>query len=76
MLIAIMLIRVLCKKNLIPPSESLLSKTIYHLAGMIFVDDSELNIMNKGEESIEQVVSRRQEILTTWQQSLNFLVDN
>ena len=65
MLIAIMLIRVLHKKNLIPPSESLLSKMIYHLAEMIFVDDFELNIMNKGEESIEQLVSRGQETLTT-----------
>ena len=72
MLIAIMFMRVLHKKNLIPPSESPLSKTIYHLAGMIFVDDSELNIMNKGEESIEQVVTRGHEMLTTWQQSLYF----
>jgi len=35
------------------------------LAGLIFVDDSEFNIMNKGSESIDEVVRRGQEVLTT-----------
>ena len=59
-LIAILLIRYLYNKGLVYPSESLISKVIYHLAKLIFIDDSEFNIMNNGEESILNIANRAQ----------------
>ena len=63
LLIVVLLIRALYKANLIPPSESMISKAIYYLAGQIFVDNSDFNIMNNGMEDKEAIVRRAQAIL-------------
>ena len=42
-----------------------ISQALYQLAKLIFVDDSEFNIMNSGSELIEEVVKRNQEVLST-----------
>ena len=58
LLIIVLLIRALYHTNLIPPSESLILKTIYYLAGQIFIDDSDFTIMNSDREDIDSIVSR------------------
>ena len=57
-LIVIMLIRDLEKAGLSLFTTSLITKFIYQLAGQIFVDDSDFNIMNTGIESEAEVVTR------------------
>ena len=63
MLIAILLIRSLYYVDLISASSSPISHCIYHLAGQIFIDDSDFNIMNQGREDEQQIVRRAQIIL-------------
>ena len=72
MLITILLIRCLCNKELAHLSESLISKTIYYLAGLIFTNDSEFNIMNIRNESIMDIINRALQVLTIWQRNLTF----
>ena len=50
MLIVILLIRSLYFADLVPTASSPISHCIYHLAGQIFVDDSDFNIMNQDRE--------------------------
>ena len=63
LLIAVFLIRALYRANLIPLSESPISKVIYYLAGQIFVDDSDFNTMNNGKEDKEMIIKRTQDTL-------------
>ena len=58
LLIAVLLVRVLYRANLIPQSESPISKVIYYLAGQIFVDNLDFNIMNNRDEDEEAIVRR------------------
>ena len=41
-----------------------ISKIILYLVGQIFVNNSDFNIMNKGEEDVNAIVERSQEVLT------------
>ena len=70
LLIAIILIRSLYSVNLISHSISLISHCIYQLAGQIFMDDSDFNVMNKGNEDAKTIVERSQKILQVWYQNL------
>ena len=65
LIIAVLLIQSLYNKNLISPSTSPISKVIYYLTGLIFVDDLEFNIMNSGDESEIRIVNYAQQVLTT-----------
>jgi len=58
MLITIILIQVLHNSNLIPLSITPINKVISHLAGQIFIDNTDLNTRNTGEESKEELVSK------------------
>ena len=59
-LIVVLLIRSLYQADLIKESSSSISKVIYYLIGKIFIDDSDLNIMNDGTEDEVQIVQRAQ----------------
>ena len=65
MFIASMLIRRLYQKNLVPASFSLISRMIYYLAGQIFIDNSDFNIMNNEEEDEYTIIKKAQSVLTT-----------
>ena len=73
LLIAIILIRELYQANLIPPSTSLILQYIYYLAGQIFIDDSDLNVMNKGKELAQEIIRRAQQILNNWHTNLQIM---
>ena len=66
LLITILLIRSLYSTNLITHSNAPISKVIYQLAGQIFVDDLDFNVMNTGYEDENEIIQRAQRILTTW----------
>ena len=51
LLITVLLIRSLYQAKIIKESTLSISKIIYQLAGQIFIDDSDFNIMNTGNES-------------------------
>ena len=57
------MIRCLYNKELVYLLESPVSKTIYYLARLIFVNNLEFNNMNNGEESIIDIVNRAQKVL-------------
>ena len=63
LLMTVMLIRSLYSANLIPKSTSLISQCMYYLAGQIFIDDSNFNIMNKSREDELTIVKRGQQVL-------------
>ena len=65
LIIVVLLIRSSCNKNLIPPSTSPIFKVIYYLAGQIFINNSDFNIMNTGDEAEAIIVNRAQQVLTT-----------
>ena len=71
-LITILLIRCLYNKRLVHSLESPISKAMYYLASLTFVNDSEFNIMNNGEESIIDITNRAQLVLTIYQRNLIF----
>ena len=58
MLIVILLIRCFYNKGLVYPLEYPISKVIYHLAGLIFINDSKFNIMNNREEFTIVIMNR------------------
>ena len=58
LLIVVMLIRGLYKVDLIPPSTLPISKYIYHLAGQIFVNNLDFNIMNSSKELTNKIITR------------------
>jgi len=58
LLIAIILVQSLYSKGLINDSVTLISKMIFQLAGQIFIDDTNLNITNKGNESEREILNR------------------
>ena len=39
---------------------TLISQMVFKLAGQIFVDDTNLNIVNKGNELVEDILERAQ----------------
>ena len=57
LIITVLLIQSLYNTNLIPPSTSPISKVIYYLAGQIFVDNPNFNIMNAGDEAEAIIVN-------------------
>ena len=63
-LVAILLIRSIYKSNLVSAIEFPITKALYYLAGFIFVDNLEFNIMNQGNESVQDIIERAQKVLT------------
>ena len=60
LLIAIILVQSSYSKGLINDSIILISKIIFRLAGQIFADDTNLNIINKGNESEREILNKAQ----------------
>ena len=60
LLIAIMLVQSLYLKGLVIEMVTLISQMVFKLAGQIFVDDTNLNIVNKGNELVEDILERAQ----------------
>ena len=72
MLIAIFLVRYLYSKKMVPVSTTSISQTCYQISSLLYVDDVDLPLHNKGNESEEDIVSRAQSTLTTWHQGLRY----
>lgn len=66
LLIAIILVRSLYSRGLTADMITPILRVVFKLAGQIFVDDADLNIMNNGCESEEAVLDWAQRILDTW----------
>ena len=66
LIIAIMLVRSLYSKGLVMDSVTPISQVIFTLAGQIFVDDTDLNMINKENENVEEIMFRAQQTLDQW----------
>ena len=53
-----MLIWSLYSKGLLTEIVTPISQMVFKLAGQIFIDDTNLNIVNKGNESVEEILER------------------
>ena len=72
MINAIILILYLYQLGLVPTSRTPISNEVFQLIAQLFVDDTDLKIDNKGDESIEEIISRVQTTLTAWHKALQF----
>ena len=60
---SIFLVRYLHSKKLVPVLETAISKVSFQIVAQLYIDDTDLPIMNQGNESAEQLVARVQIIL-------------
>ena len=58
-----MLVRSLYLKGLVIDSVIPISQIIFTLAGQIFIDDMDLNIISKENENVEEIMFRAQQTL-------------
>ena len=72
LLITVILVWALYQRNLIMLAVLPISKVISYLAGQIFIDNTNLNIINKRNEDINQIVERVQSMLTLWHWILEY----
>ena len=48
-------------------NETPLSKLAYRIAAFLYIDDTDLVVINNGEESEDEIVARAQLLLDQWQ---------
>ena len=47
-------------------------KVAFQLAGFIYVDDTDITILNKGQKIAEEVMARAQLMINTWHRELSY----
>ena len=50
-----------------------ISQVGYKLARFLYIDDTDIAVMNNGIETAKEVVKRAQKLLDSWQLALNFM---
>ena len=61
-----MLVRSLYSKDLVIEMVTSISQIVFKLVGQIFVNNTDLNIVNKRKESVEEILERAQQMLNLW----------
>ena len=64
--------RYLYSKKLVPVSETVISKVLFQIEAQLYIDNTDLPMMNQGNDSAKQLVTRAQIILNYWHNTLWF----
>ena len=64
-MISIILVRYLYSSKFVTVLKTAIIKVAFQLAGFIYIDDTDLTILNEGKEIAEEVVARAQLMLDT-----------
>ena len=64
-MISIILVRYLYSLKFATVSKTTITKVVFQLAGFIYVDDTDIMILNEGQETAEEVMARVQLMLDT-----------
>jgi len=65
LMISIILVRYLYSLKFATVSKTAIIKVAFQLAGFIYVDNTDIMILNEGQETVEEVVAREQLMLNT-----------
>ena len=72
LMISIILVRYLYSSKFATISKTAITKVAFQLVGFLYVDDTDITILNEGQETAEEVIARVQLILATWRMVLSY----
>ena len=70
-MISAMLVRHLCLKGIVSHHFTPISHSMFSLAALLHVDDTDLNALNFSNEPVFEVITESQNLLNSWNLSLN-----
>ena len=64
-MVSIILVRYLYSSKFVTISKTAITKVAFQLAGFIYIDNTDIMILNEGQEIVEEIVAREQLMLNT-----------